>query len=94
MDNETFYYSKNLIIEIIKTFKIDFLENIVDAYNKYFIKPSNPEDIQNALNKYIVNKKRLPNRILTEEEEYCLEFEKENYREFKKFHSPKRIIKK
>ena len=93
MKGETFYYSKSLIIEIIKTYKTDFLENMVDAYYKYFIKPSNPEDIQNALNKYIVNKKSLPNGILTEEE-YSLEFEKENYREFKKFYSPKRIIKK
>lgn len=93
MKNETFYYSKNLILEIIKTFKLDFLEDMLGAYNKYFINPTNPEDIQDALNKYIVNKKSLPNRILTEEEEYSLDFEKDKYREFKEFYLPK-ILKR
>ena len=89
MKNETFFYSKNLILEIIKIHKIDFVENLEEAYSKYFINPSNPEDVEEAINKYIVNKNNIPNRNITIEEEYNLEFEKEKYIEFKSYFAPK-----
>lgn len=92
MKNETFYYSKDLILEIIRTYKMDFIEDLDEAYNRYFINPANPEDIQYTLHKYIFCKNRFPSKNLTEEEEYDLDFQKEKYREFKRFHGPKKKV--
>lgn len=94
MKNETFYYSKNLILEIIRTYEMDFIENFEETYEKYFVNPSNPEDIQCILYKYSSCKNRFSRRKLTEEEEYDLDFQKEKYREFKENHSPKRRMLK